>query len=117
MDDASVNKLSVDFALKHPLLILITEDNNPVNQKLTERVLAKLGYAPDKAFNGQEALNAWEKKNYDLILMDVQMPVMDGLEATRKIRLRMGSQPLILAMTANVMQGDREIRMETGMDE
>ncbi len=110
------NKLTIEFAKQYPLQILIAEDN-PVNQKLAERVLTKLGYAPDKALNGQEALNALDLKKYDLILMDVQMPVMDGLEATRRIRLRADYQPLILAMTANAMQGDREMCIDAGMDE
>jgi signal transduction histidine kinase/CheY-like chemotaxis protein/ligand-binding sensor domain-containing protein len=112
----SVRKLSADFSVQYPLRILITEDN-PVNQKLAERVLTKLGYKPDQALNGQEALDALDAHPYDIILMDVQMPVMDGLEATRQIRSRKGVQPFIIAMTANAMQGDREICLEAGMDE
>jgi signal transduction histidine kinase/CheY-like chemotaxis protein/ligand-binding sensor domain-containing protein len=108
--------LSNDFAKRYPLNILITEDN-PVNQKLAERVLTKLGYSPDKALNGQEALDAVIKKTYDVILMDVQMPVMDGMEATEKIRMLKQTQPIIIAMTANAMQGDREKCLEAGMDD
>jgi signal transduction histidine kinase/DNA-binding response OmpR family regulator/ligand-binding sensor domain-containing protein len=115
-DTTREKKLSIAFAQQYPLRILIAEDN-PVNQKLAERVLTKLGYIPDKALNGQEALNAMDKKTYDVILMDVQMPVMDGLEATREIRKRKDSQPLIIAMTANAMQGDREICILAGMDD
>lgn len=111
-----VRKISTDFAQRYPLRILIAEDN-PVNQKLADRVLTKLGYTADKALNGQEALHALDTTDYDIILMDVQMPVMDGLEATRQIRLRKGRQPKILAMTANAMQGDREICLEAGMDD
>jgi signal transduction histidine kinase/ligand-binding sensor domain-containing protein/DNA-binding response OmpR family regulator len=109
-------KLSPEFAIKNPLSILIAEDN-PVNQKLTERVLVKLGYAPDMANNGIEALNIMDKKSYDIILMDVQMPEMDGWEATRNIRLKNISQPVIIALTANAMQGDKELCLQAGMDD
>lgn len=110
------NLLSTDFSKLYPLSILITEDNI-VNQKLAERVLTKLGYKPEKAINGEEALFAHEKRNYDLILMDVQMPVMDGLEATGKIRLLPGKQPIIIATTANAMSEDREMCLQAGMDD
>jgi CheY-like chemotaxis protein len=109
-------KLSENFSLDHPLSILVAEDN-PVNQKLAERVLSKLGYKPEIAANGHEALSAITMKHYDLILMDVQMPEMDGLEATQKIRANGGNQPIIIAMTANAMQGDREICLRAGMDD
>jgi CheY-like chemotaxis protein len=109
-------KLSVDFSKKYPLKILLADDN-PVNQKLAERVLAKLGYQSDKAVNGQEAFDVHCQKNYDIILMDVQMPIMDGLEATKLIRTRKGAQPIIIAMTANAMQGDREQCLQAGMDD
>jgi CheY-like chemotaxis protein/nitrogen-specific signal transduction histidine kinase len=109
-------KLSVDFALQYPLHILITEDN-PVNQKLAERVLTKLGYKPLQAFNGREAIEALDRDDFDMIFMDVQMPVMDGMEATQKIRLRSGKQPIIIAMTANAMQGDREKCLSVGMND
>jgi CheY-like chemotaxis protein len=110
--------LPVDFSKQYPLRILIAEDN-AVNQKLTERVLNKLGYKPEIADNGLEALQAVAQKSFDLILMDVQMPEMDGLEATRHIRQRVGDlgHPIIIAMTANAMQGDREECMEAGMDD
>ncbi len=109
-------KLREDFAVQYPLQILIAEDN-PVNQKLALRVLSKLGYRADVASNGKEAIAAFNKVKYDLIFMDVQMPEMDGLEATQKIRALLGMQPMIIAMTANAMQGDREICIKAGMDD
>lgn len=108
--------LSPDFAKRYPLKILIAEDN-PINQKLTERVLAKLGYEPKIVTNGREVLEEVDRKKYDMILMDIQMPEMDGLEATRIIRKSLSDQPVIIAITANVMQGDREECLEAGMDD
>jgi CheY-like chemotaxis protein len=98
------------------LRILIAEDN-PVNYKLAERVLNKLGYTVDKAINGIFAIEAIQQKQYDIVLMDVQMPEMDGLEATRKIRLLEQTQPVIIAMTANAMQGDKEACLQSGMND
>jgi CheY-like chemotaxis protein len=108
--------LTTDFSVLYPLNILIAEDNI-VNQKLAERVLTKLGYKPEKALNGEEAVFAQEKRHYDLILMDMQMPVMDGLDATGKIRLLPGKQPVIIATTANAMVEDREMCIKAGMDD
>jgi signal transduction histidine kinase/DNA-binding response OmpR family regulator len=116
MDTESKNLLSADFSKLYPLNILIAEDNL-VNQKLAERVLTKLGYSPHKALNGQEAVFAQEKRSYDLILMDVQMPVMDGLEATKKIRQLQEKQPIIIATTANAMLEDRQMCLQAGMDD
>jgi signal transduction histidine kinase/CheY-like chemotaxis protein/ligand-binding sensor domain-containing protein len=115
--DADVKKnLSVDFAKQYPLNILIAEDNL-TNQKLADRVLGKLGYATEKVLNGREAVAAQELHHYDIILMDIQMPEMDGLDATRAIRLQAGPRPVIIAMTANAMQGDREMCIVAGMDD
>lgn len=109
-------RLSTDFSQRNPLRILVADDN-PVNQKLTERVLSKLGYKSVIVMNGQQALEAANQYPFDLILMDVQMPEMDGLEATRLIRKGNGIQPVIIAMTANAMQGDKDMCIEAGMDD
>ncbi|WP_419801413.1 response regulator [Mucilaginibacter sp.] len=115
-DQTSKQKLSVDFAKSYPLNILIAEDDK-MNQKLVTKVLNKLGYEPQVAENGKDVLEIVSNKTYDLILMDVQMPEMDGLEATRMIRLCLTEQPVIIAMTANTLQGDREECLKAGMDD
>lgn len=100
---------------KLPLEILLVEDN-PINQKVAQRILKKFGYTIDVSVNGVDALRKLEKKKYDIVFMDVQMPEMDGLEATKRIKekYREGS-PFIIAMTAAVMKGDREKCLEAGM--
>ncbi|HEY9196351.1 MAG TPA: response regulator, partial [Mucilaginibacter sp.] len=108
--------LSVELAARYPLDILIAEDNQ-INQKVAKRILQKLGYDPDIANNGLEVLSAVAAKRYDVILMDVQMPEMDGIEATRHIRKQGGSQPVIVAMTANAMVEDRDACLQAGMDD
>ena len=102
-----------------PLNILLVEDN-PVNQRVALAMLAKQNHTVAVANDGQEALDRLENEPYDLVLMDMQMPRMDGLEATRTIRLReqqTGGHVPIVAMTANAMAGDRERCLEAGMDD
>jgi PAS domain S-box-containing protein len=100
------------------LRILLTEDNT-INQKVAEQQLKRLGYQIDIANDGLEAIEAASQKEYDVILMDVQMPRLDGLEATRRIRRELPAdrQPRIIAMTAYAMRGDRERCLEAGMDD
>lgn len=108
--------LSKELAIKYPLNILIAEDN-PINQKVAKQILNKMGYQPDIAMNGREAVDAVAAKQYDVILMDIQMPEMDGLEATRYIRKNIAKQPIIVAMTANAMVEDKEACVQAGMDD
>lgn len=97
--------------------ILIAEDNL-VNQKVARRMLKKMGYNAEVVANGQEALEIVQRRKFDLIFMDMRMPVMDGLEATRRIRRKFSSDQLkIIAMTANAMKGDREECINAGMDD
>ena len=99
-----------------PLRILLAEDDE-TNQKITLRMLRSLGYSADLAQDGAEAVKAVEDGQYDLVLMDVHMPVMDGLEATRRIRrLPYGKQPRIFAMTASVLDSERLACLEAGME-
>lgn len=104
------------LAAKYPLCILLAEDN-PINQQLAMIVLTKMGYNPIVATNGKEVLQHLEKGPFDLILMDIQMPEMDGLEATRLIRASGGHQPVIIAMTANATRQDREECLAGGMND
>ncbi|HGY54647.1 MAG TPA: response regulator [Caldithrix abyssi] len=106
------------LAQKYPLRILVAEDNN-INQKLMLRLLSKLGYQADIAANGLEVLQALERQTYDLIFMDIQMPEMDGVEATKEINRLYdeAERPRIIALTANAIQGDREKFLASGMDD
>lgn len=102
---------------RFPLRILLVEDNR-INQKVMVRMLETRGYQPDVVANGQSALDAVKKKDYDLVFMDLQMPQMDGLTATRKIREdHTIAQPRIIALTANAMKEDADRCIEAGMDD
>ena len=103
------------FAEQHPMRILLAEDH-PINQKLAFTILKKMGYTVDIAANGLEVLKAMELKTYDFIFMDMQMPEMDGLEATRQIiSTYEENAPVIVAMTANVMEADKQRCFDAGM--
>jgi CheY-like chemotaxis protein len=118
-------KLDPALAQRMPLRVLLCDDN-AINQKVAVRLLQQMGYKPDVSGNGVEALSALDRQTYDLIFMDIQMPEMDGLEATRIIRERQRdrdqfpnykSTMIIVAMTANAMVGDREKCITAGMDD
>ena len=111
-------RMDAGMAARHPLRILLAEDN-VVNQKLALRLLQQMGYRADVASNGIEAIECVERQPYDVVLMDVQMPEMDGLEASRRITKKWmpAERPRIVAMTANAMQGDREECLAAGMDD
>jgi CheY-like chemotaxis protein/HPt (histidine-containing phosphotransfer) domain-containing protein len=106
------------LAQRFPLQLLLVDDN-VINQKVATRLLQQAGYRADVAGNGREALEAVQRHPYDMVLMDVQMPEMDGLEATRQIRKAdLGRpSPIIIAMTANAMHGDREKCIDSGMND
>ncbi|MBS1515866.1 MAG: response regulator [Bacteroidetes bacterium] len=112
------SKLDKKLAEKLPLKILVAEDNL-INQKLAVRLLQQMGYTADVASNGLEVLEALNRQHYEIVFMDIQMPEMDGLEATKHIlkNRKLELRPKIIAMTANVMQGDREICLEAGMND
>ncbi|MBD1813360.1 response regulator [Microcoleus vaginatus DQ-U2] len=112
------NSAGQDAANSSQIRILLAEDN-VVNQKVATHLLDRIGYRADIAANGLEVLEALKRQSYDVVLMDVQMPNMDGLEATRRIcqEWPANKKPRIIAMTANAMQGDREKCLEAGMDD
>ena len=115
---ASAPRFDATLGNRLPLRVLLVDDNT-INQKVGLRMLQQIGYQPDLATNGKEAVDAVARGGYDIVFMDVQMPVMDGLQATRAITTRWAEQqrPVIIAMTANSMQGDREKCLAAGMDE
>jgi CheY-like chemotaxis protein/anti-sigma regulatory factor (Ser/Thr protein kinase) len=105
------------LAASLPLRVLVAEDN-AINQRVALRLLQRLGYRADVAANGLEVIDAVERQHYDVVLMDIQMPEMDGLQAARWIAQRRGPDglPCVIAMTANAMPGDREAYIAAGMD-
>jgi CheY-like chemotaxis protein len=113
-----VTPFNVQMGQDHPLRILLAEDNI-VNQKVIQRILERMGYSSDIAANGLEAIHALQRQPYDVILMDVQMPEMDGLMATTQIRqiFPPERQPHIIALTANALKGDREQYLAAGMND
>jgi signal transduction histidine kinase/HPt (histidine-containing phosphotransfer) domain-containing protein len=115
---AGAPTLDRDLGRRMPLRVLLADDN-PINQKVGLSVLHKLGYRADIANNGTEVLKALEQKVYDILFLDVQMPEMDGLEATRQIHERWppDKRPRIIAMTGNALVGDREKCLQAGMDD
>jgi CheY-like chemotaxis protein len=112
-----VREAAIPPTANQDIRILLAEDN-PINQKVALAMLKHLGYKADVAINGKDLLKILEKKSYDVILMDIQMPEMDGLEATRSIRSipPPAKQPWIIAMTAYTLQGDKERCLAAGMD-
>jgi signal transduction histidine kinase/DNA-binding response OmpR family regulator len=107
------------LAQRYPLKILLADDN-PVNLKVAQMMLQRLGYRADSAANGRDVLEALQRANYDLILMDVEMPELDGLETSRQIRATRpadGQRPWIIALTANAMQEDRDKAIAAGMND
>jgi CheY-like chemotaxis protein len=107
------SKDSADLQRDFQVKVLVVEDNK-VNQKVIKKILFKLGIETDLAENGQEALDMFDQTKHRLILMDIQMPVMDGIEATRKL-IQQGCPVPILAMTANAFDADRQIYLSEGM--
>ena len=114
--DESVLKPDQEFASVYPKKILVVDDNL-MNQKLISKLLKKLGYQPEIAGNGEEAVEATRKVSYDLVLMDLQMPIMDGIEATRIIQKEKSERktPVIVALTANVSEEVKTTCLEVGM--
>ena len=111
-----ISSFNENFATSFPLKILLAEDNI-VNQKIATLFLSRLGYRVDVVANGLEVLESLSRQKYDVILMDVLMPEMDGLTATKKIITESTQKPWIIALTANAVEGDREICLEAGMQD
>lgn len=114
----NISPLNTDFALEFPLQILLAEDN-AVNQQVILAILRRLGYQPDLARDGREAVKSVASSSYDVVLMDIQMPIVSGVEAAEQIRAmgRRIHQPRIIALTANVLAGQKESYLSTGMDD
>lgn len=115
--DPGMGESATEMAQRHPLSILLVEDN-PVNLQVAQAMLHKLGYEPTIATNGVQALSACQQNTFDVILMDIQMPKMDGSEASRLIRQHCATaQPYIVAFTANAFHQDKEKYKRAGMDD
>jgi CheY-like chemotaxis protein len=112
----AVQSLSASFADKFPMKILVAEDDN-INRIIAGKMFEKLGYAPDFVKDGQEALDVVTEDNYDIIFMDIKMPVMDGREATRMMRVCLTKQPIIIALTASVLNDEKENCLKDGMND
>lgn len=108
--------LPSDMAVKYPLEILVAEDNL-INQHVILQILGKMGYTAALAENGMQCVEESKLRHYDVILMDMQMPEMDGVQATRIIRDTLERQPVIIALTANTMQGDEQECLDAGMND
>lgn len=116
LEEAPSDPQQAGGAIPGALRLLLAEDN-PINQEVLRRLLESLGYAPDVVSNGAEALAAVRSQPYDVVLMDIQMPELDGEAATRGIRLLDGiTQPYIIALTASALRGDRDRYLAAGMD-
>ena len=112
-----LSAFDAEMGVRHPLRVLVAEDN-PINRRLALMMLKRLGYGCEVVQNGVEAVEAVVGAAFDVVLMDVQMPEMDGIEATQAIRARLGKHaPRIVALTANALQGDRETYLAAGMDD
>jgi len=109
-------KLNAQLAEKYPFQILVVEDNK-INQRIAQKIFRSLGYEVEIAVNGRVGYERIIAEKFDLVMMDMQMPILDGLETTRLVRSEVESQPIIIAMTANALQEDRDKCMEAGMDD
>ncbi|HEX8201742.1 MAG TPA: response regulator [Isosphaeraceae bacterium] len=118
MDDSLIPPCPADFAVGRPLRILLAEDQAP-NQVAVRGLLRRLGYRIDIVSNGREALEAAGRRDYDVVLMDVEMPVMDGLEAASRLRRGRAPRqgPRIIALTGGAAEGDRELCRAAGMED
>jgi CheY-like chemotaxis protein len=116
MRKANDQKLDAELAGKNPLRIMLAEDN-PINQKVGLLMLSRLGYTANTVVNGKRVLEALDKSTYDIILMDIQMPEMNGIDATRLIHETYGDKrPVIIALTAEALEGDETRILGLGFD-